>query len=63
MTRNHQPDQADFRVILPEDIDWNPFPAFPPGASSCGRPSDDLRRRAQPEGWPDLGAPGIGPWN
>jgi quercetin dioxygenase-like cupin family protein len=32
MTRNHQPDQADFRVILPEDIDWNPFPAFPPGA-------------------------------
>jgi len=32
MTRNHQPDQADFRVILPEDIDWKPFPAFPPGA-------------------------------
>jgi hypothetical protein len=28
MTRNHQPDQADFRVILPEDIDWKPFPAF-----------------------------------
>jgi hypothetical protein len=28
MTRNHQPDQADFRVILPEDIDWNPFPRF-----------------------------------
>jgi quercetin dioxygenase-like cupin family protein len=32
MTRNHQPDQAEFRVILPEDIDWKPFPAFPPGA-------------------------------
>ena len=32
MTRNHQPDQADFKAILPEDIDWNPFPAFPPGA-------------------------------
>ena len=32
MTRNHQPDQADFRVVLPEDIDWKPFPAFPPGA-------------------------------
>ncbi len=31
-TRNHQPDQADLRVILPEDIDWKPFPAFPPGA-------------------------------
>jgi len=32
MTRNHQPDQAEFRAILPEDIDWKPFPAFPPGA-------------------------------
>lgn len=32
MIRNHQPDQADFRVILPEDIEWKPFPAFPPGA-------------------------------
>ena len=32
MTRNHQPDQANFRAILPEDIDWKPFPAFPPGA-------------------------------
>ena len=30
MARNHQPDQADFKVILPEDIDWKPFPAFPP---------------------------------
>ena len=25
MTRNHQPDQADFRVILPRDINWKPF--------------------------------------
>jgi hypothetical protein len=32
MTRDHQPDQADFRVILPEDIDWKPFSAFPPPA-------------------------------
>ena len=32
MTTKHQPDQADFRAILPEDIDWKPFPAFPPGA-------------------------------
>jgi hypothetical protein len=30
MTRPHQPDQAVFRAILPEDIDWQPFPAFPP---------------------------------
>ena len=32
MTRNHQPDQADFRAILPEDVEWQPFPAFPPAA-------------------------------
>ena len=25
----HQPDQASFRAVLPEDIDWKPFPAFP----------------------------------
>ncbi len=22
----HQPDQARFRAVLPEDIDWKPFP-------------------------------------
>ncbi len=32
MARNHQPDQATFRAVLPEDIDWEPFPAFPSGA-------------------------------
>jgi hypothetical protein len=26
----HQPSQAVFRSILPENIDWKPFPAFPP---------------------------------
>jgi hypothetical protein len=30
--RTHQPDQAAFRSILPDDIDWKPFPAFPPSA-------------------------------
>jgi hypothetical protein len=30
MTR--QPGQAVFRSVLPEDIDWKPFPAFPPSA-------------------------------
>ena len=30
--RTHQPDQAVFRSVLPEDIDWKPFPAFPPSA-------------------------------
>jgi len=32
MSRNHQPGQSAFRSILPEDIEWKPFPAFPPGA-------------------------------
>jgi quercetin dioxygenase-like cupin family protein len=32
MSRAHQPDQATFRSILPEDIEWKPFPAFPPAA-------------------------------
>ena len=30
MVRTHQPGQGVFRSILPEDIDWKPFPAFPP---------------------------------
>lgn len=30
--RIHQSDQATFRSVLPEDIDWKPFPAFPPSA-------------------------------
>jgi len=32
MTRAHQPGEGAFRSILPEDIDWKPFPAFPPSA-------------------------------
>jgi quercetin dioxygenase-like cupin family protein len=28
-TRPHQPGQASFRSILPEEIDWQPFAAFP----------------------------------
>ena len=32
MARNHQPDQSTFRVVLPEDIEWRPFAAFPLGA-------------------------------
>jgi quercetin dioxygenase-like cupin family protein len=30
MIRDHQPGEDDFKSILPEDIDWQPFPAFPP---------------------------------
>ena len=43
MTCPHQPDQAVFRSILPEDIDWQPFPAFPPAvhlAVIVGHPSE-----------------------
>jgi quercetin dioxygenase-like cupin family protein len=32
MVRPHQPGEADFKAILPEAIDWKPFPAFPPQA-------------------------------
>jgi quercetin dioxygenase-like cupin family protein len=32
MVRDHQPGEAVFKSILPEDIDWQPFPAFPPSA-------------------------------
>jgi quercetin dioxygenase-like cupin family protein len=30
--RPHQPGEAVFRAILPEEIDWKPFAAFPPSA-------------------------------
>lgn len=30
--RPHQPDQETFRSMLAEDIEWKPFPAFPPEA-------------------------------
>ena len=30
MIRGHEPGEAVFRAILPEEIDWKPFPAFPP---------------------------------
>jgi quercetin dioxygenase-like cupin family protein len=42
-TRQHQPGQASFRSILPEEIDWQPFPAFPASvrlAVVVGHPSE-----------------------
>ena len=41
--RTHQPGQAVFRSVLPEDINWEPFPAFPPSvrlAIVVGQPSE-----------------------
>jgi quercetin dioxygenase-like cupin family protein len=43
MVRTHQPDQGVFRSILPEEVDWRPFPAFPPSARLAvvvGQPSE-----------------------
>jgi len=31
-TRPHQPGQEEFRAILSEEVDWQPFPSFPPTA-------------------------------
>lgn len=28
----HQPGESAFKAILPEEIEWKPFPAFPPSA-------------------------------
>ena len=42
--RPHQPGQAVFRAILPEEIDWKPFAAFPPSvrlAVVVGEPLQD----------------------
>ena len=43
MNRAHQPGEAVFRAVLPEDIEWRPFPAFPPSvrlAVVVGNPSE-----------------------
>jgi quercetin dioxygenase-like cupin family protein len=41
-THPRQPGQAEFRSVLPEDIEWKPFAAFPPSvclAVVVGEPS------------------------
>ena len=43
IVRPHQPGQDVFRSVLPEEIDWKPFPAFPPSvrlAVVVGQPSE-----------------------
>jgi quercetin dioxygenase-like cupin family protein len=32
MSRTHEPGEAVFRAIRPEEIEWKAFPAFPPAA-------------------------------
>jgi len=41
--RAHQPGQDVFKSVLPDDIDWKPFPAFPPSvrlAVVVGQPAE-----------------------
>lgn len=41
--RPHEPGQDVFKTILPDDVEWKPFPAFPPGvrlAVVVGQPSE-----------------------
>src|SRR6516165_10114353 len=43
MARPHQPNESVFKSILPEEIDWQPFPAFPHAARLAvlvGHPSE-----------------------
>jgi quercetin dioxygenase-like cupin family protein len=43
VARAHQPGQEVFKSVLPEDIDWKPFAAFPPSvrlAVVVGHPSE-----------------------
>src|ERR1700750_3179949 len=43
MSRTHQPGEAAFSAVLPEDIEWQPFAAVPPSvrlAVVVGHPSE-----------------------
>ena len=43
LVAKHQPGQDVFKSVLSEDIDWKPFPAFPPSvrlAVIVGQPSE-----------------------
>ena len=43
MPQKHQPGESIFRSVLPEEIDWKPFPAFPASARLAvlvGEPSN-----------------------
>ena len=44
MSTQHQPGESTFKSILPEDVQWQPFPAFPPPARLAvlvGEPAQD----------------------
>lgn len=37
---NHQPGEAEFRSVPPEDIIWKPYPGFPPGVQNAALVGD-----------------------
>ena len=58
--QSHQPGQEVFKSILSEDVDWKPFPAFPPSvrlAVVVGQPSErgpyTIRVKVPPPGETD----------
>jgi quercetin dioxygenase-like cupin family protein len=40
---NHQPGEAEFRSILPEDIVWKPYPGFPTGVHNAAVVGDPTK--------------------
>ena len=46
---SHQIDESVYRGVLPEDIEWKPFPAFP----SSARLAVVVTLRAAPRGQSD----------
>ena len=40
MARDHQPGEAEFRSVLPENIAWKPYPGFPAGVRNTAMVGD-----------------------
>ena len=43
MVRAHQPGESTFKSILPEQVEWQSFPAFPPSAKLAVLVGDPTR--------------------
>jgi quercetin dioxygenase-like cupin family protein len=40
MARPHQPGESEFKSVLPEEIEWKPYPGFPPGVCNAALVGD-----------------------
>jgi quercetin dioxygenase-like cupin family protein len=40
VARDHQPGEAEFKSVLPEDIAWKPYPGFPAGVRNTAMVGD-----------------------